>query len=108
MSIFLRQMKLLGYLLAFYLLLLSAVPCCTFDDCPDDKIDQSSTTENGDRDCGNCSPFFSCEGCATATDNTNITSFALTPLSTPKSYTEFTHPFVAAVHYDFWQPPKLG
>ncbi len=101
-------MKLAGYILAFYLILLSAIPCCTFDDCPDDKTEQTASHENGDEDCGSCSPFFSCEGCATATDNTIIASFTLTPLLTPKSYTEFNHPFVPDVHYDFWQPPKLG
>jgi hypothetical protein len=108
MSINLQQMKLFSYILAFYLLLLSAIPCCSFDDCPDDITEQTAKHEKSDEDCGNCSPFFSCEGCATATDNSSIAPFTLSPLSTPKMYTEFIHPFVAAVHYDFWQPPKLG
>lgn len=101
-------MKFVGYILALYLILLAAIPCCSFDDCPDDITEQTASHENGDEDCGSCSPFFSCEGCATATDNTSIAYFTLAPLSTLKSYTEFNHPFVADVHYDFWQPPKLG
>ena len=101
-------MKFAGYILAFYLILLAAIPCCTFDDCPDDKTGQTANHESGDEDCGACSPFFNCEGCATASDHTIIASFTLTPLSTPKSYTEFNQPFVADVHYDFWQPPKIS
>lgn len=101
-------MKLAGYILAFYLVLLATVPCCSFDDCPDDKTGQAANHEKGDADCGNCSPFFSCEGCATASDNTMIAAFTLSPLLIPKTYTEFNQPFVADVHYDFWQPPKLG
>ena len=61
------MLKISGYILAFYLVLLAAVPCCAFDDCPDDKTEQNSSHEERDSDCGNCSPFFSCESCATAT-----------------------------------------
>jgi len=55
-------MKFAGYILALYLILLAAIPCCSFDDCPDDKTEQTANHENGDQDCGSCSPFFNCEG----------------------------------------------
>lgn len=101
-------MKFAGYILAFYLILLAAIPCCSFDDCPDDKMEQSTNHQNGDEDCGNCSPFFSCDGCATATENSLLVSFQLESLSTPKPSTEFIQPYLLDVHYDFWQPPQLS
>jgi len=103
-------MKIFACIFSLYLALLTVIPCCAFDDCPDDKAEteQAANHENGDEDCGTCSPFFNCEGCATASVNTSIVSFTLTPLTVSKSYTEFLEPFMPDVHYDFWQPPKLG
>ncbi|HWR32421.1 MAG TPA: DUF6660 family protein, partial [Chitinophagaceae bacterium] len=60
-------MKTYGYILAFYIILLAVAPCCVFDNCPDDKTEQAKNHDQGDDDCGGCSPFFNCEGCATAT-----------------------------------------
>ena len=47
-------MKLIGYILAVYLLLLAVVPCCAFDECPDDKAttEQTEDHKTGDKDCG--------------------------------------------------------
>lgn len=101
-------MKLCGYILAFYILLLAAVPCCAFDDCPDDKMEQTTDHENGDDDCGTCSPFFSCEGCAAATIAYEMLQFELNPLSQKTVYTSYLQSTLPRVDYDFWQPPKLG
>lgn len=108
-------MKFAGYILSFYILLLSVVPCCAFDDCPQDKAaqgkagtEQTSEHETGDDDCKACSPFFNCEGCATAVVSFEAISFeTIDPLS-PKVYTGFIASHIPIVHYDFWQPPKLG
>jgi hypothetical protein len=101
-------MRLTGYILAFYLLLLSAIPCCAFDDCPDDKPVQSSQHERGDSDCGNCSPFFSCEGCATATANDEPIRYEIVALQALPVFTGYLHSSLTQVHFDFWQPPRLG
>ncbi len=113
-------MKFVGYILAFYLLLLSAVPCCAFDDCPDDKIGLTTgaeqTANHGDEpaspsdkeDCGSCSPFFSCEGCATATIAFEPTAIAISPIKIPSVYTAYIETALPSVEYDFWQPPKLS
>jgi hypothetical protein len=92
------------------MLLLAVFPCCAFDDCPEDKIqtEQTGKHESGDEDCGTCSPFFSCEGCASVTTTSDPVYFNLTSLPIPQVYTGFLSPFVADVHYDFWQPPKLA
>jgi len=101
-------MKLSGHILAFYLLLLSAVPCCVFDSCLDDKTEQTASHGNGDEDCGNCSPFFSCEGCATATIAYEPSPLEIAALKISSVYTEYIETALPSVDYDFWQPPKLG
>jgi hypothetical protein len=107
----LQQVKIVSYILAFYLILLSAVPCCAFDSCPDDKMDLSAGAEqheNGDDDYGSCSPFFSCEGCATATVSFEPVQLeiVLTPLISV--YTGYIQTSLPQIDYDFWQPPKIG
>ncbi|MGQ0740323.1 MAG: DUF6660 family protein [Bacteroidota bacterium] len=101
-------MKVCGYILAFCIILLAAVPCCSFDDCPDDKTEQTTSHENGDNECGTCSPFFSCEGCAAATIACEPAPFTLDPLRQKPVYTTYLQSSLPQVDYDFWQPPKLG
>jgi hypothetical protein len=101
-------MKIAGYILTFYLLLLSAVPCCAFDNCPDDKMEQSANHEEGDGDCGNCSPFFSCEGCAPATISLQPISIEIAPVEIISVYTFFQSSFLPSMEYSIWQPPKLS
>lgn len=107
-------MKFAGYILSFYLILLAAVPCCAYDDCPDDKTDlsagaeQAGKHESGDEDCGNCSPFFSCVGCATATIAFESIPFTVPLVRLASAYTGYIQTSLPKVDYDFWQPPKLG
>ncbi len=83
-------------------------PCCNFDSCPDDKTEQTADHEKGDEDCGNCSPFFSCEGCATATIAYQPIQFDFTLfISTPK-YAGYILVNLPQPDFDFWQPPQLG
>lgn len=103
-------MKLAGYILSIYMLLLATFPCCLVDDCPEDKLrtEKSADHQNGDKDCGNCSPFFSCEGCASVSATIEPFYFSIVSLPVKQVYTGFLSPFVSDVHYDFWQPPKIG
>lgn len=107
-------MKLLAYSLTFYLLLLSVVPCCTSDKCRDNKSEllagaqQAGDHEQGDDDCGTCSPFFSCEGCATATVAFETLQFYSPPIRLLTVYTGYIQTSLPQVNYDFWQPPKLS
>lgn len=101
-------LKIVGYILAFYLILLAAVPCCAFDNCPDEKQEQKANHNTGDEDCGSCSPFFSCEGCATATISVELFQIEITPLPTISSYTNYIQQQLPKVEFEFWQPPKLG
>ena len=101
-------MKVIAFILAAYLLLLIATPCCVFDNCPEEKIGQNINYENKDGDCSNCSPFFTCTGCAgftltIATINNGVISFF-----SDNNYAVYILSFTPEVHYDFWQPPRLA
>lgn len=101
-------MKWMGNILAVYLVLLAAVPCCAFDRCTDEKATASANHEKGDKDCGNCSPFFNCEGCATATIVYEPFSFEITAIKASPVYTNYIQAALPQVNIEFWQPPKLG
>lgn len=101
-------MKIAGYILAFYLILLAAVPCCAFDDCPDDKIELAAEHESGEDDCGSCSPFFSCEGCATATIAYDPAPLEIRSFKIPSVYTSYIQIPLPTSDYDFWQPPRFS
>jgi len=100
--------KVIGLILSFYLILLAAVPCCIIDNCPDDKTEQTASHENGDDDCGSCSPFFSCEGCTAATIAYQPAIFELISFSNSLVYTFHQAKPLPQVEYDFWQPPRIG
>jgi hypothetical protein len=101
-------MKVIAFILAAYLLFLFAIPCCAFDNCPEDKTAQAADHEKGDGDCGSCSPFFTCTGCSGFTVSLDNNSIEIVPAFTSHQYGGFILSSIPDVHYDFWQPPKLG
>ena len=101
-------MKILGYILAIYLVLLAAVPCCVFDDCPDDKAVSTASHQEGDGDCGSCSPFFSCEGCASASIIYHPHIMVIPVKESPVVYTGYIQASLPYVHFKFFQPPRIG
>ena len=101
-------MKIIGYILAFYLVLLAAIPCCIIDKCPEDQVQQTAGHENEDEDCSNCSPFFSCEGCAPATVVYEPVQFDFAIEGSSPVYTQYQQSSLPEADLDFWQPPKLG
>lgn len=112
LPIILQRMKIVGFLLAIYLIFLSAIPCCAYDNCANDKADLSAGTEQTanhqeKEDCNNCSPFFNCAGCATATISFEPVLFEIFPINTTSVYTGYLLTAFSTVEYDFWQPPKL-
>jgi len=101
-------MKVFAFILAAYLLFLFAVPCCSFDNCPEDKTAQEANHEKGNGDCGNCSPFFTCTGCSGFTVSFEINNLEIVPIFSTHQYTGYILSSIPDVHYDFWQPPKLA
>jgi len=104
-------MKLLKYIFAFYLVLLSVIPCCAFDRCPEDTAitQQAGNHDSNEEDeRGNCSPFFNCEGCASVTIDVQAISFTVFNPEVKRVYTDFISPLIPDAHYDFWRPPQLS
>ena len=101
-------MKVIAFILSAYLLFLFAVPCCSFDNCPEDKIAQEANHEKGDGECGSCSPFFTCTECSGFTVSFETTNLEIVPSFSGQQYAGYILPSIPDVHYDFWQPPKLG
>ena len=100
-------MKVIAFILTAYLLALVVVPCCAFDNCPDDKMITEQKANQGDN-CGSCSPFFNCECCASATINIETVRFNFFTPIIKKIYSGFISSYMPEVHYDFWQPPRVG
>jgi hypothetical protein len=107
-------MKFIHFIFSFYLLVLSAIPCCAFDDCSSDKseepagIERSKNHKEENKGCSNCSPFFNCEGCVAATTIFEPVEFTLSFFQPLPDYTGYIQMSLPRIDYDFWQPPKLG
>ncbi len=101
-------MKVIAFILSAYLLFLFAVPCCSFDNCPEEKTVQQTDHEKGDGDCGTCSPFFTCTGCSGFTVSPSEINSAIVPSISKNQFSNYNVSLVADISYDFWQPPRLG
>ena len=100
-------MKVIAFILSAYLLFLFAVPCCSFDNCSEEKTAKEANHEKEDGDCGTCSPFFTCTGCSGFTVSVEISNFEIIPSFTAQQYAGYILSLIPDIHYDFWQPPKL-
>ena len=101
-------MRVIAFILSAYLLFLFAVPCCAFDNCPEEKTTQTKDHEKRDGDCGNCSPFFTCTGCSGFTLAAYEINPDLSPFFSKNRYADYVVACVIEADHDFWQPPKLG
>ena len=100
-------MKVIAFILSSYLLFLFAVPCCSFDNCPEEKTQQADH-KKGDGDCGTCSPFFTCAGCSGFIVTVSEINSDLITFFSCNQYADYIVSSMLDVEYDFWQPPKLG
>lgn len=106
-------MKLAGYLFAFYLLLLSGIPCDATDNCcmGDEtamSIHVKDTCDEEDRESCPCSPLFACG----ASSGAIIPSQRILPEKPicQSSVQQFPyHSQALADHIPFiWQPPRIS
>lgn len=100
-------MRVSSIVLAITLLLISVYPCCIDGDCGALATEQSAEPEHED-DCGACSPFFSCEGCATATIAYTVHVHTFSPPLIAKVFPPVFQDDLAEIARKCWQPPKLG
>jgi hypothetical protein len=100
-------LKVIAFILSAYLVFLIAVPCCSFDNCPEEKTAQTADHENGDEGFGSCSPFFTCTSCSGFTVTASIINAGFIPFAPNNQYPAYIVSLVPDISYDFWQPPKL-
>jgi len=102
-------MKFLAFLLSFYILVLNVIPCV---DVPKDNTRQTislskSSNENHQQDIDHCSPFCTCDCCATPfVFNEYIIHFDCF-LNFQKIQSEFSYSYHSSTYADIWQPPKI-
>ena len=101
-------MKVSACILAIYIILLSGVPCCSFDNCAEVKTAQAGQHDQNDNDCGDCSPLFTCAGCSAFAFTVDPLEIQVSPLNTLKIFTGYIEQDVPEMNYDFWQPPRIG
>jgi len=96
-------MKLISFILAFYVLVCAVVPCCADDDC----MAQTATQEKNDCKAG-CSPFFACGNCCGF--SINAQQIAVMPVTVFEkiSYSEFYISTQSDYYQSFWQPPRFS
>ncbi|MES2389395.1 MAG: DUF6660 family protein [Bacteroidota bacterium] len=109
-------MKFLCLILSLLVVLLSVRPCCAEDNCMEDTIERaeqcSKSPNEGEHEkqCRDCSPFFSCGSC---TGFIPAQPFTLTLQLQIEEvpfiiYTSYQQPDLKDVTLAIWQPPKLS
>jgi hypothetical protein len=96
--------KLFISIFAIYILLLSAIPCCAFDNC--NNTEQSTSNHNDD--CKNCSPFAVCGNCTGFTNIAMPIQVSSLHFLTGNDYPLFILAQIPQHTFSFWQPPKIG
>ncbi|MBK8808019.1 MAG: hypothetical protein IPO21_15780 [Bacteroidales bacterium] len=102
-------MKYFAFILSVYVLVLTAIPCV---DVPKDNTVQkieltNSTSEHHEHTTDLCSPFCTCDCCASPILNNSTIHFTCTPIA-QKIITGYNNSFVSSLFASIWQPPKLS
>ncbi|MCX6307306.1 MAG: hypothetical protein NTY32_00275 [Bacteroidia bacterium] len=101
-------MRLLALLFSMYILLLTSLPCAEMKEVDRAQlapVSQSSTSHN---DCSECSPFCTCNCCATPM--VCQMDLVIFQVSTIVRKQETTYPKLSVTQRsgDIWQPPQLS
>jgi len=101
-------MRLIALFFSFYILFLTALPCA---DAPTKSSEQNApisqqSTHHDDND--HCSPFCTCNCCATAMNCViQAVDFQITTI-VREHVTSYSIPLVSQRSGDIWQPPQLS
>jgi|APDOM4702015159_1054818.scaffolds.fasta_scaffold123039_1 hypothetical protein len=103
-------MKIIAYILSFYILVLTAIPCI---DIPQDnllqKIEQGQNTNgNHQNNTDNCSPFWPCSTCITPVISQAYTLQFNYFSYSQKHFAEYKSDHISNLSSAIWQPPKIG
>lgn len=100
-------MKVLCFTLSISIVLLSTVPCCSDDDCIDEKTTTAQTESHNDH-CSNCSPFLPCGSCYGFVFTSSELTFKVAKAEIDRNTVTFMIFFVESSIAKIWQPPKIG
>ena len=103
-------MKFFAYILSFYILILTAIPC--MDEHEDNTLQKTEispkTTHDHQQDIDHCSPFCTCNCCASPVLQFNVViefiCFKYSVYDFPEYNTTITSSFFASI----WQPPQFS
>ena len=99
-------MKVSGLIMAFYILLLAAMPCRDSKECESlTKVEQANHNDHDDEKEG-CTPFCICACCPTQVYFTDLTVDNFTPLTFSEFSCEINAEIRSFISHAIWQPPK--
>lgn len=103
-------MKLFAFILSFYILVLTAIPCI---DKPEDNTLQKTeiapkTTDNQHQDIDHCSPFCTCNCCSSPKIQQNIAIEFNNYQFLLECFSEYSSILVSYHFASIWQPPQLN
>lgn len=109
---YLCPVKFLCLLISFYVVLLSAKPCCADRECQEQssvKKEQARKTSSKEKECQGCSPFFSCGSCVGFIVAKPVThTLAFVAENEVRSYAPYEQAGFKEISLAIWQPPQLG
>jgi hypothetical protein len=102
-------MKLFAYILSVYILILTATPCIDVPDNIMHKIEHTQdANHNHNTGNDNCSPFCTCQCCATpVVFQEFIVQFNCFTI-TQKHFSGYNNIDLPLRYYAIWQPPKIS
>ena len=104
-------MKILCFILSFYVLFLASAPCCLEEKCSDEiKTAQSDnhSQDYNDNDCNACSPFFTCGTCSGFVFTKIEVNFKEVDFIKTNFVEFYKSPFANNFFAKIWQPPKIS
>jgi hypothetical protein len=97
--------KILAYILSFYILFSAVVPCSIFDKCDNEKQTAETSKSFPVQDCNNCSPFSICAAHGFTIQLERIL-FAPLTFNTSPSYIEYYFSAKPGYYFTHFQPPR--
>jgi hypothetical protein len=99
-------MKVSGFIMAFYLLLLAAIPCRDNEECKTLTKTEATSGHNEHEEEEDCTPFCVCACCPSpvhvsdlAVENFSVAAFSSKPFLINSSVKSF-------ISHSIWQPPR--
>jgi hypothetical protein len=98
-------LKLLAYILSFYILFCAVAPCYLFDNC--ESSEQYETRkEDPLKDCNNCSPFSTCSSCHGFAFGQEAMTVLPLVFNVQQVYADQSFSFSEGYDVSFFQPPR--